>query len=146
MATFWAQFERLGDFVFRFDTRVYLNDVVTCGECDPVIGAVVAKNPGSSQPSDLSSRSIQAVSLNGGRLLPTVHSVVKEAFRRAGQHWPESGYVQVFNLFYLCDKNAKRALRLASRLPVNNRSFSTANCHLGGGKWYPAGFFSAQTS
>ena len=116
MAMYWAQFEPVGEKLFRFDTRVYLSDVVTCRDCDPVIGAIVAKNPGSSRPSDPSSRILQEVSLNGGQLLPAIHSVVSKAFARAGQHWPERGYVQVFNLFYLCDKQLSRAWRAASQI------------------------------
>jgi hypothetical protein len=118
MATFWAQFERLGDHLFRFDTRVYLNDVAMCRDSDPVIGAIVAKNPGSALPSDRRSNELQPVSLNGGRLLATAYTIVKKAFLRADRHWPETGYVQVFNLFYLRDKNAKRAWQIASQLKL----------------------------
>jgi hypothetical protein len=120
MGYFWAQFESAGENLFRFDTRVYLTDVSNCYESDPIIGAIVAKNPGSALPCDPKSRKLQAVSLNGGRLLATVHKVVKCSFREAGLEWPERGYIQVFNLFYLCDKDAKRAVRRALQLKLSN--------------------------
>ena len=126
MANYWAQFERVGPYLFRFDTRIYMNDVASCLESDPPIGAIVAKNPGSAGPDDPNSTTLQTVSLNGGQLLPTVYNVAKKAFLRAGCQWPERAYIQVFNLFYLCDKNAKQALSAASKTTLRTCSRESA--------------------
>lgn len=128
MANYWAQFKLVNNHLFRFDTRVYLSDVASCSYDDPIVGAIVAKNPGSSRPSDPTSANLQVVSLNGGRLLPTVRGVVAKSYLRARKTWPSRAYIQVFNLFYLCDMQAKRALRaqlLLTHLKCKNESKST---------------------
>jgi hypothetical protein len=118
MTTFWACFESIGDHLFRFDTRVYLNSVASCHADDPIIGAIVAKNPGSAKPDNPHLTGLQSVALANDKLLPTVRGIVAKSFDKAGQIWPERGFVQVFNLFYLCDKDAGRARRIALQLDL----------------------------
>lgn len=109
MPHYWARFTGEPSRMFRFDTRVYLGDVTTPRRHDPALGAIVAKNPGKAKPSDLDRRGMQAIRLDGDDLLPKVRSVVLKSFELARREWPECGYVQVFNLFYLCNEDLAQA-------------------------------------
>ncbi|HMO83438.1 MAG TPA: hypothetical protein PKC18_00815 [Lacipirellulaceae bacterium] len=109
MPHYWARFAGDPARMFRFDTRVYFADVTTPRRDDPAVGAIVAKNPGKAKPSDLDRRGMQAIRLDGDKLLPTVRGMVGRAFIQARREWPERGYVQVFNLFYLCNENLAQA-------------------------------------
>jgi hypothetical protein len=73
------------------------------------MGCIIGKNPGSALPDALTG-TLQPVPLRGDRFLPTVRAVVAKAFATGGSLWPENGYVQVLNLFYLCDRDLPRAL------------------------------------
>ena len=58
----------------------------------------------------------------------TVRSVVAKSYLRTSKTWPSSAYIQVFNLFYLSDMQAKRALRakqLLTHLKCKKESTST---------------------
>ncbi len=79
MPLYWARFERRGANLFRFDTRIYLEDVEECGPDDTVVGAVVAKNPGSARPSADDSTVLHPITLTNDKLLPTVRSLVRQA-------------------------------------------------------------------
>jgi hypothetical protein len=114
MSLYWARFVNYGSNIFRIDTRVYLQDVEKCRKSDAVIGAVVAKNPGSAQPSDTTSRSLQPITLANDRLIPTVRSFTAKAYRKANIAPPANAYIQVLNLFYLCNKDFNQALRSVS--------------------------------
>lgn len=117
MSLYWAKFKRHeSGRIFRFETRVYLSDIPKCTSTDPVIGAVIAKNPGSAQPSAGAPRTIQPIQLANDRLLPTVRSIVRKAYRGAKTDAPQRGYIQVLNLFYLCDNDFKHAIREISRI------------------------------
>jgi hypothetical protein len=111
MPLYWARFERRGTNLFRFDTRIYLEDLEECGPDDTVVGAVVAKNPGSARPSDDDSTVLHPITLTNDKLLPTVRSLVRQAYDQAGIEPPPGAYVQVLNLFYLCEKDYGRAIQ-----------------------------------
>jgi hypothetical protein len=108
---YWARFVPCQSRLFRFDTRVYLRGVPKCRSTDTVIGAVVAKNPGSARPSDSQSRALQPIELANDRLIPTVRSFVLKAYRMAGVAASRNAYIQVLNLFYLCEKDFGCAIR-----------------------------------
>ena len=109
MSIYWAKYEdHLGD-TFRLDTRIYLHDTDHASDTDTCIGAVVGKNPGSAKPS-FKSNDIQPVDLDGDKLLPTVRNVVLKSYKEAGIEPPKNTYIQVLNLFYLCNPNLGKAI------------------------------------
>lgn len=107
---YWAHFTQIGDHVFRFDTRVYMQPVDECRLRDHVIGGIIAKNPGSALAGVVSPE-IQEIDLNHDKLLPTVRQILLRSFQRANRELPARGYVQVLNLFYLCGKTYSIARR-----------------------------------
>lgn len=117
MTSYWAKFVKHGLHLFRLDTRIYLQPVAKCGPGDQPIGAVVAKNPGSARPSDAKTTALHELALANDKLLPTVRSFVAKAYLNAGVEPPAGGYVQVLNLFYLCDKGFSRAMRTIGGIP-----------------------------
>jgi len=126
---FWAEFEKIGDDIFRFDTRVYLNSISEIRETDHCVGAVVGKNPGAAKPSAIG-KGIQPISLDGDKLLPTVRNIFVKSYREAGIDLPERGYIQILNLFYLCDENLGQAI---AKLRKNHHA---KNC-LSENKYFP---------
>jgi len=117
MTSYWAKFVTNGHNLFRFDTRIYLHPVERCKPNDQPIGAVVGKNPGSARPSDAANEKLHELELANDKLLPTVRSIVARAYSKAGIEPPDGGYVQVLNLFYLCDKRFGHAMRTIGRIP-----------------------------
>ena len=115
MPFYWARFASYEGHLFRLDTRIYLEDVPRCKPTDHAVGAVVGKNPGSARPSTDSSE-LQAIALTNDKLLPTVRSFVRKSYQDAGVEVPPCGYVQVLNLFYLCDEKYSRAIRTLGRV------------------------------
>src|SRR5690606_12300919 len=104
MNPYWAEFKQVGEHLFRYDTRVYLAGVDHCKPSDPRIGAIVAKNPGSANPSDITASGIQPINIGKDKLIPVVSSFLRQAYATANKQPPARGYVQVFNLFHLCNK------------------------------------------
>ncbi len=49
MSFYWANFQTLSGHAFRFDTRIYFEDINKPKDNDLCIGAVVGKNPGAAQ-------------------------------------------------------------------------------------------------
>jgi len=110
MSNYWATFVKTGNHCFRYDTRIYLNAVQSISNSDICIGAVVGKNPGSASPSNLNSNAMQMINLNGDKLLPTVRNIFIKAKTQAKKPIGSNEYVQVLNLFYLCDNNLSTAI------------------------------------
>ena len=112
MTNYWARFEDKNGNIFRFDTRVYLKPInePSCSK-DVCIGAVIGKNPGSAQPSDCNSATLQPIILDNDKLLPTVKNIMTKAYNEAGIALEENanGYIQILNLFYLCEKSIRMA-------------------------------------
>lgn len=117
MSLYWAKFVKYGSNLFRLDTRIYLQPIAKCGPGDQPIGAVVGKNPGSARPTDARTEALHELALANDKLLPTVRSIVSRAYSKAGIEPPDGGFVQVLNLFYLCDKGFGRAMRTIGRIP-----------------------------
>lgn len=109
MSQFWAKFLSIDGETFRLDTRIYLKDIDAPRKGDLCVGAIVGKNPGSAKEST-SSGELQPIELDGDKLLPTVRNIITKAYVEANMPLPERGYVQVLNLFYLCNKNLAQAL------------------------------------
>lgn len=98
--SFYAHFESVAGNTFRFDTRIYLGEhnIEEDGEC---VGAIVGKNPGSATSSQLGVWT--QLQLNGDKMLPSVRNRFVDAYQKAGKSTPDNAFVQVWNLFYLCD-------------------------------------------
>lgn len=109
MNHFWAKFLSVGGKTFRLDTRIYLDGIDAPRRGDSCIGAIVGKNPGSAKPS-ASSGELQPIELDGDKLLPTVCNVITKAYLTANTSVPDRGYVQVLNLFYLCNPVLSQAI------------------------------------
>lgn len=109
MSFYWADFKNVSNDVFRLDTRIFLSKVQKPSDSDVCVGAVVGKNPGSAKKSE-ARQGMQTIDLGGDKLLPTVRNVILKAYGEADRTPPPGAYIQVFNLFYLCDKNLGRAI------------------------------------
>ena len=105
---FWAEFVEIEKDVFRFDTRIYLNPIDNVKGNDIRLGSVVGKNPGSAK-SIAVGNGIQPIELYGDKLLLSVRNIVKKSYKQAGVAIPDNGYIQVLNLFYLCDPDLGQA-------------------------------------
>ncbi len=113
MGNYWAKFIDSENQLFRLDTRVYLNDIEEPSEADICIGAVVGKNPGSARPSPFISRlGFSQINLQNDKLLPNVKSIIANSSNRV---WMNE-YIQVLNLFYLCNANLGEAINIVNNL------------------------------
>lgn len=110
MSNFWAKFKIEDSKLYRFDTRIYLNKIDNPENNDVCIGAVVGKNPGSAKPTRIENNSLQKINLDGDKLLPTVRNIIQKSYRKNDQGLPTGHYVQVLNLFYLCNSDLKEAI------------------------------------
>jgi len=106
--SFYAQFKKHEDCLFRFDTRTYLNSNPHSQEEGKCVGVVIGKNPGSAKPSN--GLGWQALDLDGDNMLPSIRNRFIAAYQRANVPIPLLAYVRVLNLFYLCNPTLKEAL------------------------------------
>jgi len=116
---YWARFRVFRGYRFRFDTRIYLIPTDTPTDQDQSLGCIIGKNPGSASPAKRR-RNLTPLTLNGDKFLPTVLSILRQAYVKAGVVPPPGAYVQVLNLFYLCNRDlgqAKRAIASLPRIP-----------------------------
>jgi hypothetical protein len=112
--SYYAKFEsRFGE-TFRFDTRIYLRQSPTVSANGRCVAAVVGKNPGSAKSSD--SEAWGQLELDGDNLLPTVRNIFVRAYETACKEIPSDAFVQIWNLFYWCDKNLDSAIKSASKI------------------------------
>jgi len=109
MSNYWAKFEDINGDTYRFDTRIYLNGKDHPNESDICLGAIVAKNPGSAI-GPVKHQNLQIIKLNGDKLLPTVRNIFIKSCQGADINIPENSYIQVLNLFYLCEKDLNIAV------------------------------------
>jgi len=108
---YWAQFENRNGAMFRFDTRIYLQPIEKPLSTDVCIGAFIGKNPGSAQPTDHNVSTLQRIQLGNDRFLPTIRNIMIKAYKAAGREIIPHSYIQVLNLFYLCDPLFSQARR-----------------------------------
>ncbi len=111
MNSYWAQFMKIEDNIFRFNTRIYLEQIDKPNDSDICIGAVVGKNPGSAQAKDLHNKQIQEILLTNDKLLPSVRSIIHKTYKFAHKEVPKKSYIQVLNLFYLCNPILSNAIK-----------------------------------
>ncbi|WP_176224002.1 hypothetical protein [Thalassobacillus devorans] len=88
-----------------------MNSIARPSNKDKCIGAVVGKNPGSAKPCDKNSSSIQEIKLDRDQLLRNIKSILIKSHQRINKPIPESSYVQMLNLFYICDKDLNQAIK-----------------------------------
>jgi hypothetical protein len=105
--TYFARFEEIDGDLYRFDTRIYLTDGSPSEESS-CIGAVIGINPGSARPKKLSEHC--ELELRKDKLLPYVRNRFVAAHRELGTVVSRGAYVQVLNLFYLCNQDLNQAL------------------------------------
>lgn len=115
MPFYWAQFKTRNKRLWRFDTRIYLHNVDECNNDDILLGAIVAKNPGTALPLLDGGRGLQPINLGADDLLPKVKSVVTRAHAAAKLDLPLRGFIQVLNLFYLREPVYSTALAVIRR-------------------------------
>jgi hypothetical protein len=125
MAFYWAEFCQKNGQNFRFDTRIYLQDVDeleggTPCDSDKCVGAVVGKNPGSAKPDPnyLKVTKLKPIDLNGDKFLPTVRNRIFDAYKQKSKQPPPRSYVQVLNLFYLCNPTLQTGIQTLQGLPI----------------------------
>jgi hypothetical protein len=75
------------------------------------MGAIVGKNPGSAQALAPGYSGIQPIKLAGDKLLPTARNIILKACCRARIKIEAEAYIQVLNLFYLCDPSLSAAVK-----------------------------------
>lgn len=107
MGHYWAKFEEIDGHLFRLDTRVYLTAIDYPSYSDNCIGAIVGKNPGSAKPSEYETGQLfTEIKLDGDKLLPTVKNIIQKSINTT----EGIQYIQVLNLFYLCNKDLYQAI------------------------------------
>jgi hypothetical protein len=116
MGNYWAIFEEIEGDVFRFDTRIYLKPIESPETNDECIGAIIGKNPGSAKASRISSE-LQPINLERDQFLKAVRSIVTKAYCLASITPPERGYIQILNLFYLCNASLPSAIVSINKNP-----------------------------
>jgi hypothetical protein len=107
MGYYWANFKEYNKNLYRFDTRIYLDNVNEVLENDECIGAIVGKNPGSALPKDRILNIPCEIELSNDKLLPTVRNIIKNGNSQLSGR----KYIQVLNLFYLCNPKLDGAIR-----------------------------------
>lgn len=106
-SSFLAKFIKSEHGSFRYDTRIYLEPTDSPSDNDCCIGAVVGKNPGSAKSSDVALNGYDVIDLSGDKLLTTVRNI----FLQYKQNIKSNEYIQVLNLFYLCNQNLNNAIK-----------------------------------
>ena len=107
MGYYWAKFENHNENLYRFDTRIYLEKINEILENDECIGAIVGKNPGSAIPENSILGEFCKIELNNDKLLPTIRNIIiKSNPQTEGRK-----YIQVLNLFYLCNPDLSEAIK-----------------------------------
>ncbi len=115
MNHYWAKFESISNNIFRFDTRIYLNKIKSIEDEHFHIGAIVGKNPGSAKQSCTTPK-LQPVQLKNDKLLPNVLSIIHKSYKLAGIMPPDGAFIQVLNLFYLCNKDLEKAINAIQKI------------------------------
>ncbi|MGA3189442.1 MAG: hypothetical protein ABSF22_20245, partial [Bryobacteraceae bacterium] len=105
---YYAQFKPVDDHTFRLNTRIYLNVCNKPSEADKeCIAAVVLMNPGSARPQPGSERARwEPLILDRDSTLPTIYGLFWDAYAKTSKPIPKNAFIQVWNLFYLCDPKA----------------------------------------
>ncbi len=106
------------DETFRLDTRIYLDACDSPRQDDKeCVAAVVVKNPGKAT-SRSDTRDWEPLILDGDNTLPLIQGLFFDAYAKAGKPIPKNAFIQVWNLFYLCNPDAKEALAALEKVPA----------------------------
>ena len=108
MNCYWAYFKEENGEIFRFDTRIYFQPIDKPSDNDECICAVIGMNPGSAKPQKINNNEIQEIILDKDKTLPNIKSIFLEANNEKRLN-TKNKYIQVLNLFYLCNENANVA-------------------------------------
>lgn len=113
---YYARFTELYGRKFRFETRIYLEDLreELSGPIGLCVASVVCKNPGSA--SEIYPGTRWAL-IHKDPTLTTVRNIFRDAY---GEKVPPGAYVRVWNLFYLCDEGSKKALKSINEIGSHN--------------------------
>jgi hypothetical protein len=111
---YFADFRERETRLFRFDTRVYLQDGASPGPKDRCIAAIIAKNPGSAFPTRLGA--LAPLNIGKDKMLPTVRNRFCSAYNFANKTIPPGAFVRVWNLFYLCNAGLAEAIAALSEV------------------------------
>lgn len=110
---YYAEFKTdpVSRLMYRHDTRIYLSQYTGSRACGRCVGAFIGKNPGTA------SRSASGWGpINEDSTLRLIRSVWLKSLK--SQIKP-GDYIQVLNMFYLCDKDFSRAVKLANSLALH---------------------------
>ena len=88
---------------------VHLKQIQKPSNNDICLGAIVGKNPGSARGA-ISNELVQ-IDLQRDQLLRTVKNIFEKAYFKSGKKIPDNSYIQVLNLFYLCDADLNNAIK-----------------------------------
>jgi hypothetical protein len=115
----YARFEEHGGQLFRFDTRVYLDENQhSLDEKAECVAAIVAKNSGSAKPADgVQPDTWAPVNLDADNMLTLVRKWFMDAYHQVYEPIPANAFVQVWNLFYLCDRKLSKACSAIREFP-----------------------------
>jgi len=116
MGNFLARFEEIDKNIYRWDTRIYIKPIVEIKEEDTCLGAVVGMNPGAAK-GELSI-DLKEINLDGDKLLPAVRNIFLKSYELASIEVPERAYIQVLNLFYLCEPHLDLAINEAKEKTI----------------------------
>lgn len=120
---YYAEFitHPLSGHTYRHDTRIYLSGFTGNRSGGRCVGAFIGKNPGSALRSASGWGLIQE---------DTTLRLIRSVWLKSLKAKPNPDeYIQVLNLFYLCDPNFQKALKLAMKSslyfpdPVENQPF-----------------------
>jgi hypothetical protein len=125
---YYAQFVPVGDHKFRLDTRIYLNVCDSPRQDDKeCVAAVVVKNPGKAT-SGCNPPDWEPLILDGDNTLPSIQNLFLDAYAKACKPIPKNAFIQVWNLFYLCNSDAKKAFAALKTIPAPPPCPSEAHC------------------
>ena len=106
--SYYAQFVPHGGAIFRMDTRIYLSGSPASQDDGKRVAAIIGKNPGAALTG--ANGGWGELKLAGDNMLPSVRNRFIEAYQLAGKQIPKLAFVQVWNLFYLCNKDLVSAV------------------------------------
>ena len=106
--SFFAHFTMHEGYQFRLDTRIYIRDSDDPRAEDTCIAAIIGKNPGSANPTELDR--LSRLSLDGDKLLPYVRNRFIAAYKNSGSRIPQGAYIRVWNLLYICNPKLNDAI------------------------------------
>lgn len=128
MSNYFAEFvplnpnARAGPPWLRYNTRIYIDPIIQPSNADRPIASIVAINPGSAMPPSAYVAGTLAPLILGqdktlSRILNAFINAINDRKNR-DPYTPNGNYIQVFNLFYLCNPDLGQALnQLANHGP-----------------------------